>query len=57
MQEGLIDQEWNGAAATLNKKPINIKIIPRLTPLIIFIVYETEIKLQIDSKFVKPVNV
>ena len=39
------DQWCNGAAAILNKNPIKMKIIPTLTPLMIFRVYHTEIKL------------
>jgi len=50
-----VDQEWNGAAAILNKNPINMNITPKLTPLIIW--PDTDIKLYIDSKFVKPVKV
>ena len=51
------DQLWSGAAAILNKNPTIIIKIPKLQPWTILWLSETEIKLNIDSKLVNPVNV
>ena len=51
------DQLWSGAAAILNKNPTMIIKKPKLQPWTILWLSDTEIKLNIDSKLVNPVNV
>ena len=48
-------QLCKGAALTLNKNPIIIIISPNVKPCVKLVLLDTDIKLYIDYKFVKPV--
>jgi len=48
-------QLCKGAADILNKNPTKIKMKPKVKPWIILLLLDTDNKLYIDSKLVKPV--